>query len=88
MNANRLSSGNSINIAGGDVTTIQGLASPLQLAMSTEPGKAIRHTISTIVDGIPALLKVLDDVAQIHPFIGSQSLCDMFRETFSGRADP
>ena len=40
--------------------------------MTTEPGKAIRQTISDIVDGIPALLKVLDDVAQIHPFIKSQ----------------
>ncbi|TBU25684.1 hypothetical protein BD311DRAFT_492317 [Dichomitus squalens] len=52
-----------------DVTAVQGLTSPLQLVTSTEPGKAIRHTISTIVDGIPALLKVLDIVAKSHPFI-------------------
>ncbi|KAI1785580.1 hypothetical protein LXA43DRAFT_1037408 [Ganoderma leucocontextum] len=52
-----------------DVSNVQSVASPLQAVMETEPGKAIRQTISAIVDGIPGLLKVLDDVAQIHPFI-------------------
>ncbi|TBU21891.1 hypothetical protein BD311DRAFT_869699 [Dichomitus squalens] len=61
--------GDTLSVLQTDVSTVQSLASPLQLAMSTEPGKEIRQMISDIVDGIPALLKVLDDVAQIHPFI-------------------
>ncbi|PIL29961.1 hypothetical protein GSI_07872 [Ganoderma sinense ZZ0214-1] len=52
-----------------DVSKVQSIASPLQVVMDTEPGKAIRQTISAIVEGIPGLLKVLDDVAQVHPFI-------------------
>ncbi|KAI1785577.1 hypothetical protein LXA43DRAFT_899476 [Ganoderma leucocontextum] len=59
-----------ISELGTDVSIVQSLASPLvQAVMETEPGKAVRQTISSIIDGIPALLKVLDDVAQIHPFI-------------------
>lgn len=51
---------------------VEDIASPLaQAVMETQPGKVIRQTISAIVDGILALLKVLDDIAQIHPFIKS-----------------
>ena len=60
-----------LNTIQTDVSKVQSIASPLQVVVDTEPGKAIRQTISAIVDGIPALLKVLDDVAQIHPFIKS-----------------
>ncbi len=56
-----------------NVTQVQSYASPLQTAMDSDPAKAIRQTITALVDGIPALLKVLDDVAQIHPFIKSMS---------------
>lgn len=50
---------------------MQSYASPLQTALNIDAAKAIQQTITAIVDGIPSLLKMLDDVAQIHPFIKS-----------------
>ncbi|RDX51421.1 hypothetical protein OH76DRAFT_1481353 [Lentinus brumalis] len=61
--------GDTLNVIQTNVTQVQSYASPLQTAMDSDPAKAIRQTITALVDGIPALLKVLDDVAQIHPFI-------------------
>ncbi|PIL29978.1 hypothetical protein GSI_07889 [Ganoderma sinense ZZ0214-1] len=54
---------------------LRDVASPLlspiiQGVIDTEPVKEISNKISAIVDGIPALLGVLDTVAKIHPFIG------------------
>ena len=66
--------GAALSVIQTDVSKVQSIVSPLQVVMDTEPGKAIRQTISAIVDGIPGLLKVLDDVAQIHPFIKSSYL--------------
>ncbi len=54
-----------------DFTRVQSYASPLQTALNIDAAKAIQQTITAIVDGIPSLLKMLDDVAQIHPFIKS-----------------
>ena len=66
--------GAALSVIQTDVSKVQSIVSPLQVVMDTEPGKAIRQTISAIVEGIPGLLKVLDDVAQIHPFIKSSHL--------------
>ncbi len=45
------------------------LSSALQDMMDTEPVKDITDKISAIVSGIPVLLSLLDNVAEIHPFI-------------------
>ncbi|RPD55866.1 hypothetical protein L227DRAFT_579346 [Lentinus tigrinus ALCF2SS1-6] len=63
------SAGDTLSIIQADVTTVQSFTSPLQVVLDSDPAKALRQTITALVDGIPALLKVLDDVAQIHPFI-------------------
>ena len=65
--------GDTLTVIQTDVTHIQSYASPLQAVMDSDPAKAIRQTITALVDGIPGLLKVLDDVAQIHPFIKGES---------------
>ncbi|KAM5542287.1 hypothetical protein V8D89_004160 [Ganoderma adspersum] len=41
----------------------------LQDVINMEPVKEISSKISAIIDGIPALLSILDMVAEIHPFI-------------------
>ncbi|RPD59328.1 hypothetical protein L226DRAFT_314748 [Lentinus tigrinus ALCF2SS1-7] len=61
--------GDTLNVIQTHVAQVQSYASPLQTVMDSDPGKAIRQTITAIVDNIPPLLKVLDDVAQVHPFI-------------------
>ena len=60
--------GNVLCIFQTDLPDFQDIVSPLQDASTTEIGKDIQH----FVEGIPALLKVLDEIAQIHPFIGGQ----------------
>lgn len=57
-----------------DASNLCDVASPLLLpalqdVIDTEPVKEISSKISAIVDGIPALLSLLDTVAEIHPFI-------------------
>ncbi|RPD56321.1 hypothetical protein L226DRAFT_469232 [Lentinus tigrinus ALCF2SS1-7] len=61
--------GNTLGVIRTDVAQVQSFASPLQVVLDSDPAKALRQTVAALVDGIPALLKVLDDVAQIHPFI-------------------
>ena len=54
-----------LSAAQTNVSDFQDLVSPVQDVVVTEAGPIIQR----IVDGIPGLLKVLDDVASIHPFI-------------------
>ncbi|KAI0757704.1 hypothetical protein C8Q80DRAFT_1216217 [Daedaleopsis nitida] len=61
--------GDTLSVIQTNVTSAQSYASPLQAAMDSDPAKIVRQTITALVDGLPALLRVLDDVAQIHPFI-------------------
>ena len=63
--------GDTLNVIQTDVTRVKSYASPLQTVMDSDPAKIVRQTISAIVDNIPPLLRVLDDVAQVHPFIKS-----------------
>ncbi|CDO75523.1 hypothetical protein BN946_scf184871.g4 [Trametes cinnabarina] len=55
-----------------DVSNIQSstLASPLKTAYESDAMKAIRTGVNALVDNLPGLLKALDEVAKLHPFIG------------------
>ncbi|KAM5542128.1 hypothetical protein V8D89_004211 [Ganoderma adspersum] len=62
------------NAVSENASDLRGITSPLLLPalqdiIDMEPVKEISSKISAIVDGIPALLSILDTVAEIHPFI-------------------
>ncbi|KAJ2989911.1 hypothetical protein NUW54_g8639 [Trametes sanguinea] len=65
-------SGDMLGTIKTDVTNIQGssLASPLKSAYESEAMKTIRSGVNTLVDNLPGLIKALDEVAKLHPFIG------------------
>ncbi len=52
-----------------DVSSMQAIKSPLNEVIESDLGKFIHQTISMAIDSIPALLKVLDAVSKVHPFI-------------------
>ena len=62
-----------------DVTTTQNAMSPLKSAYESDAMKAVRNGVQTLVDSLPGLLKALDEVAKLHPFIGSASLVTFLR---------
>ncbi|KAH9942449.1 uncharacterized protein BXZ73DRAFT_88023 [Epithele typhae] len=54
-----------------DFTSAQTIVAPLNSAIGdSEAMKVVRAGLNTLADKLPALLKNLDAVAQIHPFIG------------------
>jgi hypothetical protein len=49
------------------------------LAEQTDFGKAMREGINTFSEGIPVLMKALDELKGLHPFLGgelSYNICD------------
>ena len=47
------------------------MTSPLKSAYESEAMKTIRDGVNALVDSLPGLIKALDEVAKLHPFIGS-----------------
>ena len=45
------------------------LASNAEAACKSDDLKAIREGFNMFVDSLPGLLKILDDIANVHPFI-------------------
>ncbi|KAI0325484.1 hypothetical protein GY45DRAFT_240808 [Cubamyces sp. BRFM 1775] len=61
--------GDLYNTAQGGVSTIMSVASSVQPIIESEAMKGIRDGITTFFDSIPGVLRALDEVANIHPFI-------------------
>ena len=58
-----------------DVGDAQSALSPLKSAYESEAMKTIRDGVNTLVNSLPGLIKALDEVAKLHPFIGSTYVC-------------
>jgi hypothetical protein len=48
----------------------------------TDMGKAIKEGIDHFFDGMPVLMKALDEVAKLHPFIGGMSTLSMINHAW------
>ncbi|KAI0644515.1 hypothetical protein C8Q79DRAFT_777424 [Trametes meyenii] len=49
--------------------SVQDTVSVVQPVFDSDPMKAIREGVTALVEGLPGVLKALDEVANIHPFI-------------------
>ena len=56
-----------------DVTTAQSYATSLKPVYESDAMKTVREGVNLLVDSLPGLVKALDEVAKLHPFIGSAS---------------
>ncbi|KAI0666566.1 hypothetical protein C8Q78DRAFT_1107669 [Trametes maxima] len=63
-------SGDFINTIQTDIATSRDYASPLKSAYESEAFKVVRDGVNSLVDSLPGLIKALDEVAKLHPFIG------------------
>ncbi len=63
--------GAAIVISQTDVATAQGYASTLKPMYESDAMKTVREGVNLLVDSLPGLVKALDEVAKLHPFIGS-----------------
>ena len=63
--------GAAIAITQTDVATAQGYASTLKPVYESDAMKTVREGVNLLVDSLPGLVKALDEVAKLHPFIGS-----------------
>ncbi|KAI1785889.1 hypothetical protein LXA43DRAFT_99677 [Ganoderma leucocontextum] len=59
-----------INTVQMDVATAQSYASTMKPVYESDAMKTIRDGVNTLVDSLPGLLRALDEVAKLHPFIG------------------
>ncbi|KAH9894903.1 hypothetical protein C8Q73DRAFT_644952 [Cubamyces lactineus] len=62
--------GDMLNAINTNVTSAQSMSSPLKSAYESEAMKTIRSGVNALVDSLPGLIKALDEVAKLHPFIG------------------
>ena len=53
-------------------TTAQNILDAVQPVYESDAMKTIRDGMNTLVEGLPGVLKALDEVANIHPFIKSK----------------
>jgi hypothetical protein len=54
---------------------VDALAAPVEALMGIpQISDPIREGLSTLVEAVPQIMKALDEVAKIHPFIGGASL--------------
>ena len=53
-----------------DITMI---ASPLPSGLEASAVRAAQYTNKSVLEGLPELLKVLQEIASIHPFLGRTS---------------
>ena len=62
-----------IAVAQTDVAAAQGYASTAKTVYESDAMKTVREGVNLLVDSLPGLVKALDEVAKLHPFIGSTS---------------
>ena len=67
-----MTAGNLLNSIQTNVGTAQSYQSPLKTAYESEAMKIVRDGVNSLVDSLPGLIKALDEVAKLHPFIGSK----------------
>ncbi|TFK89010.1 hypothetical protein K466DRAFT_598154 [Polyporus arcularius HHB13444] len=52
------------------VATTQSSVPPTKTVYESDAMKAVREGVNTVIDSLPGLVKALDEVAKLHPFIG------------------
>ena len=52
------------------VDHLKALSSPVKAAYQGDAMKMVRHGINALVDTLPGLLKALDEVTVVYPFVG------------------
>ncbi|TFK86599.1 hypothetical protein K466DRAFT_587082 [Polyporus arcularius HHB13444] len=62
--------GDALNVIQTDVTTAQSYSSSMKTAYESDAMKLVREGVNTLIDSLPGLVKALDEVAKLHPFIG------------------
>jgi len=69
-----LSPGDGISAVQGDATPFAPVISAAANAVGqSDIGKAVKEGIDHFFDGMPVLMKALDEVKNLHPFIGGTS---------------
>ncbi|KAI0708178.1 hypothetical protein C8T65DRAFT_211601 [Cerioporus squamosus] len=63
-------SGTALSVIQTDVATAQGYSTPMKTVFESDAMKVVREGVNTLIDSLPGLLKALDEVAKLHPFIG------------------
>ncbi|RPD54176.1 hypothetical protein L227DRAFT_580748 [Lentinus tigrinus ALCF2SS1-6] len=63
-------SGDAVNLLQTNVTTAQSYSSPMKTVYESDAMKVVREGVNTLIDNLPGLIKALDEVAKLHPFIG------------------
>ncbi|KAI0766852.1 hypothetical protein BD413DRAFT_141493 [Trametes elegans] len=63
-------SGDMLGTIQTDVSAAQSYSSPLKSAYESDSMKALREGVNALVSNLPGLIKTLDEVAKLHPFIG------------------
>ncbi|TBU55048.1 hypothetical protein BD310DRAFT_934540 [Dichomitus squalens] len=59
-----------VNSIQTNVASAQSYSSPMKTVYESDAMKTIREGVNTLVDSLPGIVKALDEVAKIHPFIG------------------
>jgi len=61
---------NTVTLSDGQQVVVSTLAVPAKaLASTPEIADAIEKGVNTFMEAVPALMKALDEVAKVHPFI-------------------
>lgn len=64
-----------MTLSPGQQTVVDTLVVPVKMLMDTpQVTEAIQKGVDTFMEAVPALMKALDEVAKIHPFISGTSL--------------
>ena len=65
---------NSLTLTPGEQTVVDMLAVPAKALMNTPHiAENIQKGVNTFMEAVPSLMKALDEVAKIHPFISGAS---------------
>lgn len=74
--------GTAINTAQTDATTAQGYASTAKTVYDSDAMKTVREGVNMLVESLPGLVKALDEVAKLHPFIASKFFLSYFNISY------
>ncbi|KAI0767749.1 hypothetical protein C8Q74DRAFT_1318273 [Fomes fomentarius] len=67
--ANRGFSGDTANTIQTNIATVKGYSTPVKTLYESGTMKVVRDGIKSFADSLPDLLKALDEIAKLHPFI-------------------
>ena len=65
---------NSLTLSPGQQTVVDTLVVPMKALMDTpQIAETIEKGVNTFMEAVPVLMKALDEVAKVHPFISGAS---------------